>query len=90
MAASIGKKPRMTTTRPDNDALLGQGLHTRRLRLSGDDLVWLRSLLEAYDGLGFVVGEGGGVVHVVTTTAQAATLDELLNDLQTEASFQLL
>ena len=46
--------------------------------------------MEAYDGLGFVVGEGGGVVHVVTTTAQAATLDELLNDLQTEASFQLL
>ena len=65
-------------------------MHVRTLRLTGDDLVWLRGLMEAYDGLGFVVGRGDGQVSVLTTADQAAELDAVLQDLSAEVSITWL
>lgn len=59
-------------------------MYRRTLRLSGEDVVWVRSLIEAYDGLGFVVGKGDGQIHLVTTTDQASALDRWLVDLAAE------
>lgn len=77
----------MNNTKHDLDPLLGPDMHLRHLRISGEELVYLRALLEAYDGLGFVYGRGDGVVRVVTTADQREALDSLLDDLQPSVGF---
>lgn len=60
-------------------------LAQRKLRVADGDVVWLRSILEAYDGLAGLYGDGSGVVVVTTTASQAQELDELLDELTREA-----
>lgn len=80
----------MNHTNHDLDPLLGPEMHLRHLRISGEELVYLRALLEAYDGLAFVYGRGDGVVRVVTTADQRPELDSLLTELQTSLAFVAL
>jgi hypothetical protein len=70
--------------------ILTEGLTLRRLRVADADVVWLRSVLEAYDGLAALFGDGSGVVTLATTSSQAGELDALLEDLCREASLQRL
>jgi hypothetical protein len=70
--------------------LLGQGLTLRRLRVADADVVWLRSVLEAYEGLASLYGDGSGVVTLTTTPCQARELDELLDELAGEAPMHRL
>jgi len=70
--------------------LLDQGLTLRRLRVADADVVWLRSVLEAYEGLASLYGDGSGVVTLTTTPCQARELDELLDELVAEAALHRL
>ena len=38
-------------------AIAGDGLTQRRLRVANADVVWLRSVLEGYDGLAALYGD---------------------------------
>jgi hypothetical protein len=60
-------------------------LARRRLRVSSADVVWLRSILEGYDNLAALYGDGTGVVVVTAPQERADELDALLADLATEA-----
>jgi hypothetical protein len=70
--------------------LHGPGLALRRLRVADADVVWLRSVLEAYEGLAGLYGDGSGVVTVATTDCQAGELDELLDELAREGAIHRL
>jgi hypothetical protein len=62
------------------------GLARRRLRVSNADVVWLRSVLEGYDHLAQLYGDGSGVVVVIAPQERAAELDALLAELAAESS----
>jgi hypothetical protein len=70
--------------------LLEHGLTLRRLRVADADVVWLRSVLEAYEGLASLYGDGSGVVTLTTTACQSHELDELLDELVTDAALHRL
>jgi hypothetical protein len=65
-------------------------LHRRRVRVDSADVVWLRSILEGYDNLAALYGDGSGVVVVTAPQDRAGELDELLADLAREAALCLL
>lgn len=56
-----------------------------RLRAADRDVVWLRSVLEGYDGLASLYGDGSGVITLTTTSSQASELDALVSELCREA-----
>jgi len=62
----------------------GRGLVVRRLRVADGDVVLLRSLIEGYDGLAALHGDGTGVVSLYAPESRAAELDELLAELSAE------
>ena len=62
----------------------------RRVRVADADVVWLRSILEGYDGLAGLYGDGRGVVTLSTPWSQAAELDALLADLGAEVSLLVI
>jgi hypothetical protein len=71
---------------PPAPALRSIELIERRIRVADADVVWLRSVLEGYDGLAALYGDGSGVVVLSTTASQAAELDSLLDELRAEAA----
>jgi len=66
--------------------IAGDGLSLRRLRVANPDVVWLRSVLEGYDGLAALYGDGSGVVTLTTPHGLATELDALLDELCIEAA----
>lgn len=68
----------------------GPGLVHRHLRVQDDDIVFLRAVLEAYDGLASLFGDGRGRVVLTTTEGLAAELDQLLEALAREISIHPL
>jgi hypothetical protein len=62
----------------------------RRVRVADPDVVFVRSVLEAYDGLVQWSGDGSGVLTLTVPAGQAETLDGLLNDLAGEVALQVL
>ena len=72
------------------DAPLGPGLVARRVLIARGEVAWLRYLLEAEDGLGFVYGDGRGEVLVIGTEAQAEALDGWLADVLPSLSASVL
>ena len=63
---------------------------TRRVRVADPDVVFVRSVLEAYDGLVQWSGDGSGVLTLSVPAAQVAELDELLAELRAEVALQVL
>lgn len=89
-----GQKLRMPnvsqpSSHPPTQSLL-TGMFHRDVRIAKQDVAWLRAVLEAHEGLGFVYGEGGGIVHIVTTPDQADALTTWLNAVSTEAAIIVL
>lgn len=72
------------------DPSLDPRLSRRRVRLLGTDEVWLRSVLEAYEGLALLYGDGSGTVTLATPVERSAELDELIAELTAEARLQVL
>jgi len=75
---------------PKTPPIEGIGLIQRRVRVADADVVWLRSVLEAYEGLAELYGDRSGVVTLTTTASQARELDTLLDELASEAAIHLL
>ena len=59
-------------------------LRVRAVSVRAADLVYLRSLLEASEGLGFFVAKKGGDVLLVSSASQGEELDRFLADLAEE------
>jgi hypothetical protein len=60
------------------------------VRVADPDVVFFRSIIEAYDGLVQWTGDGSGVLTLTVPVAQRAALDELLGDLAAEVSIQVM
>jgi hypothetical protein len=70
--------------RSDVGAPLGEGMISRRVIVESRDVVFLKGLLEAHEGLAQVYAEKGGDLTICTTRDQAKELDALLQKLATE------
>jgi hypothetical protein len=64
--------------------LLGEGLVARPLRLRAADVVWLRGVLEGYEGLASLFGDGSGEVVLACPASRVGELDALLADVAAE------
>ncbi len=64
--------------------LLGPGLCVRRLNVRASEVVLVRGILEASEGLATLFAEHGGELFLAAPTCQAAALDELVADLVQE------
>lgn len=62
-------------------APLGPGMVERRVSLPSPQVVFLKGILEAHDGLAQVYAEKGGDLIICTTEQQAHELDALLQSL---------
>jgi len=71
---------------PAPDLSCDPALTRRRLRVGSGDVVWLRSILEGYDGLAALYGDGSGVVTVMAPRERESELDALLADLAREVA----
>ena len=75
-----------SSARPSsNDAApiapLGPGMVARRLSVPSREVVFVKGILEAHDGLAQVYAERGGDLVVCTTASQAGELDAVLTGL---------
>jgi hypothetical protein len=88
-------KARPTTDRPQTKgttrsqralpiAIASAGLFTRRLDVRPPDVVYVKGILEASEGLGVLFAERGGDLVIASTPDRAAALNELLADLVIE------
>ena len=63
------------------EPLEGPGLTTRRLRVHDTDVVLLRAIVEAYEGLAALYGDGSGGIALSAPCSRSAELDQLVEDL---------
>lgn len=68
---------------PASDALT-EGLVSIALRVGRRDEVYLRAVLEAYEGVGFLIGHGNGNVRLAAPPSQAPVLRALVKALSEE------
>jgi hypothetical protein len=69
---------------------VGPGMSIRRALVKPRDVVFLKGLLEAADGLAQLFAEEGGAVTIATTNSQAADLDALLDQVFQEIGAVIL
>ena len=67
---------------------MGVGLVAFPVRVANADVVWLRSVLEAYEGLAQLYGDGTGQLLVITPAARVAEVDTLLDELCREIQLE--
>src|SRR3954447_10235682 len=63
---------------------LTSGLVWRRVRVQPRDVVFVKGVIEASEGLAVVFAEHGGDLTIATSASQLAALDDALRDLQAE------
>jgi hypothetical protein len=61
--------------------LVGEGMVVRRLRLRAPDVVFLKGIVEAHDGLAQVFAERGGDLTLASPLDREAELEALVVDL---------
>jgi len=64
--------------------LEGPGLLTRHVRVQDADVVLLRAIVEAYEGLAAFYGDGSGLIALSAPLDRARELDQLVDDLALE------
>jgi hypothetical protein len=64
--------------------LIDSDLVTRRVRVRAEDVVFVKGIFEASEGLGAMFAEHGGDLVVAAHASRAGELDELLTDLALE------
>jgi hypothetical protein len=67
--------------RRPNPPIIGEGMVTRRLVIRSKDVVLLKGIVEAHEGLAQVFGEGGGDLTLAAPADRERELDELVDDL---------
>jgi hypothetical protein len=65
------------------EMLLG-GLVTRRVRVPAREVVFVKGIIEASEGVAVVFADHGGDLTVATLPSQKDELDRILQDLETE------
>jgi hypothetical protein len=60
---------------------VSEGMVTRSIVIRASDVVFLKGIVEAHDGVAQVFGEKGGALVLASPTSRAAELDELVRDL---------
>lgn len=70
--------------------LLGEGLVARRLEVPAREVVFVKAVLEASDGLGVLFAERGGALVIATPISQERDLDAWLVELAAEVGGRLL
>ena len=63
---------------------VGEGMITRRLVVRAKDVVFVKGVVEAHDGLAHVFAESGGDLTIAAAAGREAELDELVDDLARE------
>ena len=63
---------------------VGEGMVVRRIVVRSRDVVFLKGVIEASEGLGAVFAERGGDLTVAAPSSRAAELDALLDSLAVE------
>lgn len=66
-----------------NDVFL-IGLSLRRLRVAARDVVFVKGVIDASEGLAVVFADAGGDLTIAAPPSQEKLLDELLTDLAAE------
>lgn len=61
--------------------LLGVGLATRRVRVQARDVVFVKGIFEASEGIAALFAESGGELTIAAHESRLTELDELLRDL---------
>lgn len=65
---------------------IGEGMISRRLVVRARDVVFVKGVVEAHDGLAHVFAETGGELTIAAAAGRAAELDGLVDDLASELS----
>ena len=65
------------------EMLLG-GLVTRRVRVPAREVVFVKGVIEASDGVAVVFADRGGDLTIATLPSQKDELDRILQDLESE------
>jgi len=66
--------------------LVDSGLVVRHVRVADKDVVLVKGILEASEGIGALFAERGGELLIATPPSRIGELDELLRDLVVELS----
>lgn len=69
---------------------VGEGMVTRRLLVHARDVVYLKGIVEASEGVAQVFGEKGGELTLAAPVERAAELDALVRDLCEELGAMIL
>jgi hypothetical protein len=67
-----------------NDDATLRGMITRRLVVRAKDVVFVKGVIEAHDGLAHVFAESGGDLTIAAAAGREAELDDVVNDLAIE------
>ena len=70
--------------RVEDLAGLGEGMVTRSLVVRAEDVVFLKGVIEAHDGIAAVYAEKGGELLIAAPASRKEELDELVEDLARE------
>lgn len=63
---------------------MGAGMTSRSLVVRAKDVVFVKGIIEAHDGLAHVFAESGGDLTVAAAVGRERELDELVDDLARE------
>lgn len=84
-AQRVGTNVKRDPAFPPSEA--SRGLQARVVEVHPRDVVYLKSLVEASEGLASIFGVKGGVLTIAAPEERAVALDELLCDLEGELLF---
>ena len=70
--------------RPSVPPCIGEGMVTRKIVIRAKDVVFLKGIVEASEGLAQVFAERGGDLTLASPEGRAIELDALIDDLCTE------
>jgi len=59
---------------------------TRIIEIAPRDVVFVKSIVEASEGVASIFAEAGGLLHVATPASRLGALDALLDDLAQEVA----
>lgn len=69
---------------PPKATKLHEGMVVRRIVVRAKDVVFVKGIVEAHDGLAHIFAEGGGDLELAAPPDRERELDELVHDLARE------
>ncbi|HEX7666443.1 MAG TPA: DUF4911 domain-containing protein [Polyangiaceae bacterium] len=69
---------------PSAKPMIGEGLVARAVRVMAKDVVFVKGLIEAHEGVAVVFAEKGGDLTICAPTSLEPMLDQIVEDLCAE------